>query len=105
MNFVSRPRKRGAWLNNQPQQKKGNEMAKPNYLEFDGALLVQIQAGRNAMMLLDQDASGLRGLAEPHQTMNSYGDQTPVYRVIDRRLQALRKAGKVRWDGKVWKVL
>jgi hypothetical protein len=80
-------------------------MAKPNYQEFDRALLSQIQSGRNAMMLLDQTASGLWALAVPHQTTDRYGNKTPSYRIIDRRLQALRKAGKVRWDGKVWVVL
>lgn len=76
-------------------------MAKPDYKEFDQALLNQIKSGRNAMKLLIQDASGLRTLAAPHQTIDR-GSKTPVYRIIDRRLQALRKAGKLRWDGKVW---
>jgi hypothetical protein len=75
-------------------------MAKPDYQEFDCALLAQIQAGCNAMMRLEYSPE-LQKLAAPHQD----GGRTPVFRVIDRRLQALRKAGKVRWDGKVWAVL
>jgi hypothetical protein len=73
-------------------------MAKPNYQEFDRALLSQIQAGRNTMTLLGH-TSDLRALAVPHQ------GKAQAFRVIDRRLQALRKARKVRWDGKVWLVL
>lgn len=75
-------------------------MAKPNYKEFDRALLTQIQAGRNKMMLLDDGESGLPVLAMPFRD----GGGTPVFRVIDRRLQALRKAGKLHWNGKVWEI-
>jgi hypothetical protein len=75
-------------------------MAKQDYKEFDRTLLEQIEAGRNKMMLLDCEVSGLRALAAPHQD----GGRTPVYRVIDRRLQALRKVGKLRWSGKVWEI-
>jgi hypothetical protein len=39
----------------------------------------------------------LRTLAAPHQ-----GSSTPVFRVIDRRLQALRKKGMLRFNGKAW---
>jgi hypothetical protein len=73
-------------------------MTKPNYQEFDRVLLVQIEAGRNKMMLMDAAASGLPSLAMPFRD----GGRVPVFRVIDRRLQALRKAGKLRWNGKVW---
>jgi hypothetical protein len=75
-------------------------MAKPDYQEFDRALLAQIQSGRNTMARLD-DISILGTLADPHRE----NGRTPAFRVIDRRLQALRKAGKLRWDGKVWVVL
>jgi hypothetical protein len=79
-------------------------MAKPDYKEFDRVLLESIQARRNTMMLLDGEASGLRPLAAPHQTKARYGKETPTFRIIDRRLQALRKAGKLRWTDKVWEI-
>lgn len=75
-------------------------MAKPDYKEFDTTLLAQIEAGRNTMMLMDGAASGLPSLAMPFRD----GGRVPVFRVIDRRLQALRKAGKLRWSGKVWEI-
>jgi hypothetical protein len=74
-------------------------MAKPNYEEFDRTLLAQIEAGIGTMKRLEWIPE-LRALAAPHQD----GVRTPVYRVIDRRLQALRKAGKLRWSGKVWEI-
>ena len=75
-------------------------MAKPNYQDFDRALIAQIQAGRNKMMMLDGTESGLPVLARPFRD----GGRMPVFRVIDRRLQALRKAGKLRWNGRVWEI-
>lgn len=75
-------------------------MAKPDYKEFDRTLMENIQAERNTMRLLDGAASGLPALAMPFRD----GGRTPVFRVIDRRLQALRKAGKLRWSGKVWEI-
>lgn len=78
-------------------------MSKPNYTEFDAALLEQIAVGRNTMMQLDSVASGLLNLAKPF-TLPGPGSRTGCqpYRVIDRRLQALRKRGELRFSGGVW---
>jgi hypothetical protein len=77
-------------------------MGKLNYTEFDKALLTQIAAGRDTMMRLDSAESGLNKLAEPLRVKDRWGHLTPYFRVIDRRLQALRKRGEIRFDGKVW---
>lgn len=79
-------------------------MSKPDYTEFDNAILAQIAAGRDKMSKLDSISSGLRPLSEPFKASDNYGNSTPTFRVIDRRLQALRKKGKIAWDGMVWYV-
>jgi hypothetical protein len=68
-----------------------------DYTEFDKALLANIAAGRNTMMQLYNKKSPLHDLAAPFAS-----DGTPVARIIDRRLQALRKRRAVEYDGKVW---
>lgn len=68
------------------------------YQEFDAALIGHIRAGRNRMSALDAQ-SDLHKLATPH-----CDSRTPAWRIIDRRLQALRKAGAIAHDGKVWAV-
>jgi len=73
-------------------------MSKPDYTEFDTALLDLINNGCNTMMQLDSVKSGLRPLAEPF----ALASNNPTFRIIDRRLQALRRRGSLRFDGKVW---
>lgn len=70
---------------------------KPDYTAFDAALLDLINNGCNTMMQLDSVKSGLRPLAEPF-----CNKLTSPFRIIDRRLQALRKRGELRYTGKVW---
>lgn len=70
---------------------------KTDYTRFDEQLLSLIQSGVDKMSMLET-RSVLRDLAKPHQD----GGRTPAFRVIDRRLQALRKAGKIRFNGKGW---
>lgn len=77
-------------------------MKHPDYADFDAALLAQIAGGRNTMMSLDSVASGLITRAEPFCTKDRYGNRKPAFRIIDRRLQALRKRGKIRFNGKAW---
>lgn len=73
------------------------------YDEFDKALLDLIANGYNTLTVLDTDKTGLRALAEPHRTNDRFG-KTPYFRVIDRRLQALRKVGKIHYQDKRWSV-
>jgi hypothetical protein len=74
----------------------------PDYTEFDQALLQMISEGWSTMAQLETN-SKLRALAEPHRVKQGlWGVPTPTFRVIDRRLQALRKRGQIRYDGKAW---
>lgn len=74
------------------------------YDEFDKKLLDLIKAGKNKMALLEED-DDLRALAKQHQNADRYGDPVPVFRVIDRRLQALRQRGKLWFNGTRWEVV
>lgn len=74
-------------------------MSKPDYTAFDAELLAQIKAGRNRMMKLEIHKPLLE-MAKPF-----CAPTTPAWRIIDRRLQALRKAGKISHDGAVWAIV
>lgn len=78
-------------------------MSKPDYTAFDAELLAQIKAGRNRMMSLD-GYKPLLEMAKPFAKASKRPFGTPEWRIIDRRLQALRKNGALRFDGKVWVV-
>ena len=71
-------------------------MSKPDYTNFDAMLLNLIRTGKNRMMLLEQD----RELIKAAKPFCAAGQ--PEFRVIDRRLQALRKAGKINHNGREW---
>lgn len=73
-------------------------MSKKDYTEFDAALMAHIASGKNQAGILECQGD-IRRLAEPHQ-----GQSAPVFRVVDRRLQALRHAGKIRFNGKNWEL-
>jgi hypothetical protein len=77
-------------------------MNRPDYTEFDNALLDLISNGHDTLMKLDSVKSGLREMAEPHRVQDRWGSLTPTYRIIDRRLQAQRKKGVIRFNGKAW---
>jgi len=77
-------------------------MERTNYTEFDKGLLVAIALGYNTMSKLDSKDSGLHDLAEPYRRNGLFGEAVPASRVIDRRLQALRKLGKLRFNGRYW---
>jgi hypothetical protein len=74
---------------------------KPDYAEFDAALLNAIDSGQNTLAQLEVNAQ-VRVQSQRHRTKDRWGDLTPYFRVIDRRLQALRKRGELRYTGKVW---
>lgn len=66
--------------------------AKPgrDYTAFDKKLLAHIEAGRNTMAAL---SSSLEDDAKPFASKP--GEE---FRVVDRRLQALRKKGLIAWE-------
>ncbi len=79
-------------------------MKDSKYAEFDAELLRLINAGKNRMMLLEENRPLLE-MAKPFCVTSNGKSAPPEWRIIDRRLQALRKAGKISHDGKVWKLL
>ena len=72
-------------------------MSKHDYTEFDSALVEQIKFGCNRMALLETQSNLLK-MAAPFCA----GTDTPGWRVIDRRLQSLRKKGRILHNGKHW---
>lgn len=79
-------------------------MQKIDYTAFDAELLAQIKAGLNRMMLLEEHQP-LIDMAKPIAAASMAPFGTPEWRIIDRRLQALRKKGDIQHDGKVWKIV
>lgn len=74
------------------------------YSAFDAALLAHIRAGGAKAMLLEHKED-LKRLAVPHQTENRWGERKSVYRVVDGRLQNLRKRGLISFNGKTWEAV
>lgn len=76
-------------------------MSKNDYTSLDAALIRLIKSGKTQFGML-VDSRLLRGLTAPFVTANS-----PEWRVIDRRLQALRRAGRIRFSriNGAWEVI
>lgn len=68
-----------------------------DFTEFDAKLLELIDAGCNTRRQLKFDPI-LKPMATKLATAPFYEE----FRVIDRRLQAARSAGKIRYNGKHW---
>lgn len=68
------------------------------YTEFDAALLLHISTGAKTLEALNPV---LKELAKPHCI-----GSTPTFRIIDRRLQALRKTGLIVYNSKTgWSIV
>lgn len=82
-------------------------MSKPDYTAFDAELLRLIAAGKNKMMLLDSRKENglLFELAKPHCMTDRSRWGVDPWRIIDRRLQALRKKGKIAFSRNGWEVV
>lgn len=71
---------------------------KTDYKALDSAILAAItSAGR-----ISFNAINGRCVAEAREAMSDRKAQ--AFRAVDRRLQALRKAGKIEHDGSCWKI-
>lgn len=68
------------------------------YKEFDAELVSQIKSGNDKLSILENQKR-LIELAKPHCSRS-----TPEWRIIDRRLQSLRKRGVIFHNGKYWEV-
>ena len=74
------------------------------YYEYDARLLKAIANGAGTMTSLNANKD-LQRLAEPHRAKDRWGHMTEYYRIVDRRLQALRKAEKIQFLGGRWRVI
>lgn len=70
-------------------------MNKTDYTELDGAILAAIKA--DAPVTFASITLAVRSTAEKLAHTERQGQ---AWRVVDRRLQALRKAGKIRYQHK-----
>lgn len=74
------------------------------YAELDTALLAHIANGSDTMMKLEH-SDALKAATTPFCVRDSRGNRKPHFRVIDGRLQALRKAEKIAYVAQKWHVL
>lgn len=73
------------------------------YEEFDAALLNAIRNGADKLDAMCGNAK-IKALAQPLREKDRWGHLTEVFRIIDRRLQALRKKGRIAYTGARWVV-
>jgi hypothetical protein len=79
-------------------------MIMTDYTEFDKALLAEIaRAPQNLTRLMGNRP--LCELAKSLGLIDYLGNRASMYRIFDRRLQALRRAGKIRYTGRVWEAI
>lgn len=79
-------------------------MSMTDYSKFDAALLASISTRpRNFTELTTRRE--LVVLVESLGTTDRFGRPAPTDRIFDRRLQALRRAGKIRYTGTKWEIL
>ncbi len=64
-----------------------------DYTELDAAIVTRLS---ERAMGFNSIVSAVGGHAAPFAAKN---DRVPAWRVVDRRLQALRKAGKIAYGG------
>lgn len=75
------------------------------YAEFDAKLLACIEEGRNTLARLAYKTP-LIEMAKPFcVSARSIFQQPDPVCIIDRRLQALRKAGRIAYAGGKWHIL
>lgn len=79
-------------------------MSRPDYTDFDAQLLDLIKVGRNTFTQLEGHKP-LIEMAKPFCKSNRSPFCTEPFRIIDRRLQALRKAGKITYHSGKWHVI
>ena len=75
------------------------------YEEFDKILMAEIWAGRNKMEAFMTLDSPVRVAAESYIKKDSWLGKARVARVIERRLQALRQEGRIKWSDHRWEIV
>lgn len=76
-----------------------------DYEEFDKILMAEIWAGRGNMAAFTKAASPVRVAVESYRKRDPWRGRTPAARIIERRLQALRLEGRIRWSGMTWEII
>lgn len=79
-------------------------MSRPDYTDFDAQLLNLIKVGRNTFTQLEGHKP-LIEMAKPFCIAVRSRYAPEPFRIIDRRLQALRKAGKIEYGSGKWRVI
>lgn len=75
-------------------------MSRPDYSALDAAILAFLDNGPSPAMRIEWNVqSWLVAHTGPHAS--GYPDR-PLYRTLDARLQALRKAGKIKCIKRLW---
>jgi hypothetical protein len=75
-----------------------------DYEEFDKVLMGEIWAGRNTMAVFTKESNPVRIAVEWYRKRDPWRGRTPVVRIIERRLQALRQEGRIKWSGRAWEI-
>ena len=75
-----------------------------DYSKFDAALLAEITHSPQDFTSLLWTRS-LNGLAQSLDAIDRRGHPVDIWRIFDRRLQALRRAGKIRYSGVKWEAV
>lgn len=73
--------------------------------EFDKVLMAEIWAGRRTMAAFTREGNAVRGAVEWYRKRDPWRGRTPVVRIIERRLQALRQEGRIKWNGLAWEII
>ena len=76
-----------------------------DYEEFDKILMAEIWAGRGNKGIFTKQASPVSVAAESYRKKDPWRGRTPVARIIEKRLQALRREGRIRWCGVTWEII
>lgn len=72
------------------------------YSELDAAILKAITEGHRKFSVL---RTAVESLAAPHAKKSRSPYVTPPWRIVDRRLQALRKSGRIAYTKGEWHVV
>lgn len=79
-------------------------MQKSNkYDQYDERLIRAIENGADTMDALARNPD-LTKLAQPLRVADRWGHLTPEFRIVDKRLQALRKSGRISFVNRRWAV-
>lgn len=78
---------------------------KYDYSALDAAILAAVTAGKPGIPKSREILLASIALQKQDEAGRNYpNDAKPAWRFVDCRLQALRKAGKIKFVGKIWRL-